>query len=163
MRPRRQPAATIWWERTALDSALAEAASRWPLETGGVMLGWRASAVEVVVQVTIGPGPRAEHHPTAMRPDAAWQQERIAEIYRQSGRRVSYLGDWHTHPGGTPRLSPRDLRTLRRIARHADARAPQPLMVVLAGGSEQWQLVPYQLSSAWALRPQALQMELFDG
>lgn len=154
--------ATLWCEKDALDEAATEAASRYPLETGGVLLGWRASAQEVVVTHVVGPGPAAEHRPTSMRPDAAWQQERITDIYSRSGRRTSYLGDWHTHPDGAPSLSPRDISTLRRIARHRDARASQPVMVVLAGGSEDWELGPYQLRGAWALRPQALTLCVFD-
>lgn len=128
-----------WWAQDALDQAVAEADRTFPMETGGVLLGWRASTSEVVITDLVGPGPRAEHHRVWFRPDADWQQEQIDARYAQSGRTVTYLGDWHTHPNGNPVLSRKDLRTLRRISRHADARIPQPVMAVVAGGPE-WRL-----------------------
>lgn len=109
------------------------------METGGVLLGWRASTSEIVITDLVGPGPRAEHHCVWFRPDADWQQEQIDACYAQSGRTVTYLGGWHTHPNGSPVLSGKDLRTLRRISRHGDARIPQPVMAVVAGGPE-WRL-----------------------
>lgn len=136
-------APVAWWAQDALDRALNEADRAYPLETGGVLLGWRTSATRVVVADLIGPGPGAQHHKVWFRPDADWQQDQIAARYAQSGRTVTYLGDWHTHPDGTPALSRKDLRTLRRIARHADARVPQPVMAVLAGGPE-WRLAVRQ-------------------
>lgn len=57
---------------------------------------------------------------------------------------MTYLGDWHTHPNGSPALSRKDLRTLRRIARHPAARISQPVMAVLAGGPAAWHLAVRQ-------------------
>ena len=106
------------------------------LETGGVLLGWRDSH-NVVVEHVIGPGPGARHERMSFQPDASWQQARIAQLYEQSGRRLSYLGDWHTHPGGSPVPSRRDDRTLQHIASSSEARCPDPVMVIMgdAGGS----------------------------
>lgn len=162
MKRHSRPAATLWWERTALQGAIDEAATRWPLETGGMLLGWRANTDEVVVTTVIGPGPNAEHNPTSFRPDAVWQQEQIGEVYRRSERRVTYLGDWHTHPDGSPSLSPRDIKTQRRIARHLEARAPAPVMVVLAGGRAEWHIGLYQLRRAWSLHQQRMHLEIFE-
>ncbi len=133
----------VWWAQDALDQAVAEADRTFPMETGGVLLGWRASTTEVIITDLVGPGPGAEHHRVWFRPDADWQQEQIDARYAHSGRTVTYLGDWHTHPNGSPVLSRKDLRTLRRISRHADARIPQPVMAVVAGGPE-WRLAVRQ-------------------
>ncbi len=110
----------------------------------------------------IGPGPAAQHAPLSFRPDAPWQQERIDEAYGRSGRTVTYLGDWHTHPSGTPTLSPRDMSTLRRIARAADARARRPVMAVFGGGDPQWTLSVRQLNRPWSIHPLGMQLRLFD-
>lgn len=158
-----RPAHVIWWDRRALDKALAEASRTYPLETGGVLLGWRADRRQVVVAEVVGPGPDAEHRPRSFRPDAAWQQHRINEIYGNSGRCITYLGDWHTHPNGSVSLSPRDTTTLRRIARHPEARAPRPVMAVLGGGAPEWHLGVRQIDSAWALRVRRLQVRPYDG
>lgn len=150
----------IWWPEHAMQEALEEADIAHPQETGGILLGWRTSRTEVVVTHLVGPGPLAERTATSFKPDADWQQDRIDEVYEASGRTVAYLGDWHTHPKGTPVLSRTDLRTLRRIARHGDARMPQPVMAVLAGGPE-WRIAVRQPVRPRARRTQPLDITLF--
>jgi integrative and conjugative element protein (TIGR02256 family) len=97
----------------------------------------------VVISQVIGPGPGASHRARAFTPDAAWQEEQLAQAYELAGRRLQYLGDWHTHPRGTVRLSGVDRATLRRIADHAEARSNHPVMAVFAGGPL-WQVAVRQ-------------------
>lgn len=52
-------------------------------------------------------------------------------MYARSGRRITYLGDWHSHPVGAPRPSRRDLRVARLIAGAPEARASEPLLCIL--------------------------------
>ena len=133
----------MWWAAAALEEALREAQRAYPLETGGLLLGWTTGPGAVVISQVIGPGPRATHRATSFAPDVAWQERQLADAYERAGRRLQYLGDWHTHPRGTIRLSGTDRATLRRIARHPDARAPHPVMAVLAGGPP-WQVAVRQ-------------------
>lgn len=107
------------------------------------------------------PVPAAEHGATAFRPDDAWQDDQVAQVYECSGRLVTHLGDWHTHPGGSVSPSRVDLSTLSRIAENPAARAPVPLMFIVAGGdpwtSAMWEWRPrrlwrWQLSRARTLR-----------
>ncbi|MBW3628883.1 MAG: Mov34/MPN/PAD-1 family protein [Gemmatimonadetes bacterium] len=72
----------------------------------------------------------------------------IARIYAASGRVDTYLGDWHTHPGAGAYLSSTDLSTLHRIADCRTARAPTPLMIVLAGGPA-WKVAGWTTTPAW--------------
>lgn len=131
---------------------VSEVASKSPLETGGVLLGYwvrqpTASArtrrkefgsivtpeYELVVAQSVGPGPHAVHLPDAFIPDHEFQETEIARVYRASGRTVTYLGDWHCHPCGPAVLSRKDLVTLNRIAGDPCARAPTPLMLIVKG------------------------------
>ncbi|WP_166509638.1 Mov34/MPN/PAD-1 family protein [Blastococcus sp. TF02-8] len=127
----------------ALEEALREAQRAFPLETGGLLLGWSTRPGSVLISRVIGPGPDAAHQPTSFTPDTAWQEAQLAQAYAQADRRLQFLGDWHTHPRGTARLSNTDRATLLRIAAHADARAPYPVMALLAGGP-MWQVVVRQ-------------------
>lgn len=111
----------------------SEATRRGGLETGGVLLGWRERD-DVVVTHVVGPGPLASHEAKAFSPDSEWQAAQIAELYEASGRRLAYLGDWHTHPVGVARPSRRDEATLVRIASTRSARCPDPVMVILGAG-----------------------------
>ena len=110
-----------------------EADDRAPFETGGVLLGV-SDDEHLWIEAVVGPGPGARHGRTWFVPDAAFQQDRIAELYEASGRRIAYLGDWHTHPGGSAALSWRDRRTLRKISRTPAARQSHPVMLILGHG-----------------------------
>jgi integrative and conjugative element protein (TIGR02256 family) len=123
-----------WLSLLARDAILEEAIRAGEVETGGVLLGyWGTKPVEPVICAVTGPGPRAKHSPTRFRPDYAFHQHEIARIYRESKRTIVYLGDWHSHPGGTGDLSARDVRTLARISRFRAARISTPIMLIAAG------------------------------
>lgn len=118
-------------QRQQLDQMLVEGRRTFPLETGGVLMGFVGVDCTVVTSV-VGPGPRAIHRRRSFMPDAGWQQERVAELYERSGRRDTYLGDWHTHPGGTTRASITDWLAALTIARSRAVRCPNPVIIVLA-------------------------------
>jgi len=113
-----------------------------PLEVGGVLAGY-VNEAEIVITHLVGPGMEATHTPISFLPDHAFHVAEIARIYRESGGTCTYLGDWHTHPGGLPRLSPTDRSTLRQIAQDPEARCPKPMMMVLAGRQAQWEVAAF--------------------
>lgn len=146
---------TAWVAHRALKEMIAEADAQTPCETGGLLLGYRHSPQEVVITAVIGPGPAASHQRAGFHPDSRWQSAEIARRYAEAGRRLRYLGDWHTHPRGAGRLSRTDRRTLCTIARDTKASCPHPVMAVLAGG-DPWRLVIHQ-SGRRLLHPARLQ------
>lgn len=128
-------APVAWIPRDVLSFLTGEAQSKAPCETGGVLLGyWYPNGGSVVVTRAVGPGPAAVHETGRFVPDHEYHVREVRRLYRESGRRLRYLGDWHTHPGAAAYLSPKDRRTLRRIASDRQARAREPLMVILAPG-----------------------------
>lgn len=70
------------------------------------------------------------HYGHTFEPDSSWQQQHIGLLYARSGRRLSYLGDWHTHPAGKPESNQHDRRTPGAIAHTASARCPNPIILV---------------------------------
>jgi len=110
-----------------------EAERHYPLESGGTFMGYIHKDY-AVVEALIPPGPRAERTHYGFAPDHEWQLTEIARCYEQSGRRVTYLGDWHSHPdAGSGELSSKDRVVLRRIIQTDDARCPNPIMAILWG------------------------------
>lgn len=105
-----------------------------PNEVGGMLVGYEADTGDVVVREVIGPGPLATHSPTRFQPDSQYQQLQLEKKFAQSGGVNTYLGDWHTHPGGISGLSPTDRRTLARIADKEHDCTNTPTMVILADG-----------------------------
>lgn len=130
----------LWVAETALIQ-MRELAKRYtPLETGGILLGYQADNLQVVVTAIIGPGPNARHRRFRFRPDYDDQQCRLEEHFMRTEGRETYLGDWHTHPFGACALSMRDKHVLGRIARTSSSGTTQPLMVVLADGDPDWDI-----------------------
>lgn len=126
-------AGTLALTHAGLSDLLTEAWARWPNETGGVLLGRpsdRADHGAVVLHV-VGPGPNARHDRYGFEPDAEWQAAQVADLWAADPT-LEYLGDWHTHPGGTTRFSELDQAAARTIASAPMARQPRPLMLVAA-------------------------------
>lgn len=97
------PLPMAWLSCSAKQAIEAEATARFPQETGGVLMGyWDALGRDVVITTAIGPGPKARHGRTTFSPDHQYQLEAIARYYDTSGRRFTYLGDWHTHRSSSP-------------------------------------------------------------
>ena len=117
-----------------------EAGRSRPLETGGVLMGYWTDSNTAVISTVVGPGPKARHERHAFWPDTTYQDAEIERIYEDSGQQHSYLGDWHTHPNGSVRTSQKDRKTLLSIALSEEARAPEPLMAILGGAGNEWDL-----------------------
>lgn len=118
-----------------------EASAKYPLETGGILMGYWHAEDTIVATRYIGPGPRAIHKRATFSPDHEWQVGQVAEQYAASGRLDTYLGDWHTHPDERhPGFSGTDRQAIYQIASAVDARAPSALMVVMLGRPGEWQV-----------------------
>lgn len=140
-----------WLPSAVTHMMRGEAERTFPLESGGVLLGyWADEFHELVITHATGPGPNAVHRAHGFVPDHEFQEAEVARLYRESGRVSGYLGDWHSHPLGGVHLSRRDRRTLRHIAGHREARAPVPVMAVLGGGVPDW------LLGVWRYAPKRL-------
>lgn len=123
---------------------VTEAFQHFPLETGGVLLG-RASGQHVEVINAVGAGPAADHSPHSFVPDRDWQYDRIDEIFYAEGGRISYLGDWHSHPGGAPVPSRTDRALLADTAANPACQCPEPIMVIVGKRYDQpWLPVSYR-------------------
>lgn len=151
---------TLWLPERLLQLMLREAARRYPRETGGVWMGYRVEeSRETVVTHVIGPGPDAWFGMDAFRPDAAYQHAEIDRVYQESGRKDTFLGDWHTHPRSTPYLSAKDRAAIREIATDPKSRQPNPIMAILAGG-DPWRLVAWRYRKTGLFRLECAPMIL---
>jgi len=126
-----------WLSKRARVAMFNEASEQYPLETGGVLIGYWNEG-DVVIVEAVGPGPRAHHGRGSFEPDQVFHETAVADRYRDSQFRNSYLGDWHSHPNGAGRLSRMDVAALRKISLFQLARAPTPLMMIVHGTSSHW-------------------------
>lgn len=143
----------VWIPRGAVADMLDESELWWPLETGGVLLGYEAGA-DVVVERMVGPGGQAEHSSKGYKPDDAFHADQMDRAFRESTGAIYYLGDWHTHPGGSVRMSRKDQLTLADIANFQASHQPHPLMLIAArGDGDPWRFAAWRLTGRWRLGP----------
>jgi integrative and conjugative element protein (TIGR02256 family) len=131
-----------WLAESVYRSTISESTRRFPLESGGVFLGYQKP--DIVILDGIGPGPLAVHKPSLFAPDYEYQEQQISARYRESGRIITYLGDWHSHPNGSTNLSRYDKATLRRIGLCNAARVHEPIMCLVSGKPGNWTLTIWQ-------------------
>jgi integrative and conjugative element protein (TIGR02256 family) len=134
---------TLWVAAAVIDDLIRESVEAFPLETGGVLMGYQVGS-ETAVRTIIGPGPNAKHSKTTYIPDHEYHEIEVARLYLNSGRRTTYLGDWHSHPNGRLYLSGTDAATLKSIAAHSPARIQRPVMAILAGTADAWKIGAWQ-------------------
>lgn len=151
MRSLRKQIGTAWISKGVLAFMAHEFRRAFPEETGGVLVGyWTTGPEGVVITHAVGPGPCATHSDNRFVPDWSYHELEVARLYEESGRFHTYLGDWHSHPNSTTRLSPTDRRTLVKIANHTAARVTTPLMAIV-GDSNPLTLRIWQYRPARAL------------
>lgn len=138
----------LWISNEALARMLEDADLHSPQETGGLLIGYRASPTEAVITEIVDGGPNAQRDRARFLPDHDHQVAKVERIYRESSETLVYLGDWHTHPRGSLCLSHTDRKTLRAIASAPEADLEEPIMLLLAGGPD-WSV------AAWYWRRRA--------
>jgi integrative and conjugative element protein (TIGR02256 family) len=155
----------LWLAASVEHAVLHEAASADPNETGGILLGYQTSAGRVTVVTDVrSAGPDARHSRFSFVPDYDHDEREAEEVARQSCGVVSYVGDWHTHPGATSAtLSAKDRFTLKTIAKQSGGSLHEPVMLVVAGDWKRmlaaWQLIANVLHS----RIVSIEIVRFDG
>ena len=102
--------------RAALDIVLTAGDESLPLETGGILLGFRASDVIVATRALVVPDPRSSRHSYLLHGRRA--QTLMATARNETPAVVGYVGEWHTHPADVP-PSRTDERALGAAARTA--------------------------------------------
>ena len=135
-----------------LDACRIEANRTFPFESGGVLMGEQVGPDRWLIDHIIGPGPGARHERYRFTPDPAWQHERIAERFRATGGRSTYLGDWHSHPSAHHgRLSYIDRGAARTILRSPDSQCDRMLMAIVWGRPDNWNIDVWacELGSGW--------------
>ncbi len=84
------------------------------IETGGVLLG-NVNSEGIIVTKAIDAGPNAIHENFYFKADNNYVEMMIDIEYANSKGKVTYIGEWHSHPQVTPEPSEIDLNSLREI------------------------------------------------
>lgn len=121
----------VWIKDNLYKKLFAETNEMLPLETGGMLLGYKDELNNIVITNLVGAGPKAIHNKYSFTPDGEYQQNELSRIYFESDRITTYLGDWHSHPYQNAYMSWRDRTTLKKIANTKAAREPNPIFIII--------------------------------
>lgn len=125
-----EPEISVWLNIDAYVEILNLCNAKFPLETGGVLIGfWNNN--EVIITSVVGPGENAIHSKNRFVPDQQFHEIQISNYFYDSHGRDNYLGDWHTHPDTLSYLSEKDRSTLIKIRKNKESNLLIALMLIL--------------------------------
>lgn len=105
-----------------------------PRETGGTLVGrYSDDGREALVTAALEAKTGARRRRTRFYRPPDDVDDQLERVYRASGGRTHYLGEWHTHPRAAPTPSPTDLDALRELARSRNVAADTPVMIIVGG------------------------------
>lgn len=140
----------LLWVHNRVTSRLAAVPPR-PWEVGGWLIGYWAEDSLVVTHAT---PPRSRGTPWGVTINGHGHRRLFDQAWDATQGRVTFLGDWHTHPGGPALPSERDRNAAARLATDPDFGTPRPLIAIIA--TSRWPMrnsAPGQ--TAWFLRESA--------
>jgi integrative and conjugative element protein (TIGR02256 family) len=138
------------WIHEGVLARLARLPAR-PWEVGGWLLGfWTGDERELFVTHAMPPVGRGT--PFGVRISGAGHRERFDEAWEASGGRITFVGDWHTHPGCPATPSDRDLAALLQLSDNTDFGTRRPLAGIV-------QMPRWPFSTF----PREVRWHLFDG
>jgi len=119
---------TVILKKAAL-SAIRESTRRAKnCETGGILIGMvENSGQAIVVEATSKPKGSIFTWRSFLR-----KRDGLESLLKSRWEQnLYYLGEWHSHPGGSPVPSEQDRTTMRGIATSEDYRCSTPILVIL--------------------------------
>lgn len=118
----------LWVHEFVVERLLRLPARPW--EVGGWLLGfWTGDKRAVFVTHATPPGRRGT--PFGVKISGSGHRERFDQAWEQSGGHVTFLGDWHTHPGCAATPSRRDRHAITQLAGDPEFGTPRPLSAIV--------------------------------
>ena len=126
---------TLFVHRRVLQRLLAVEQRPW--EVGGWLLGWWAED-RASLFVTHATPPASRGTPFGVTISGHGHRPFFDEAWDRSQGHVTFLGDWHTHPGGPAIPSRRDRAAAASLAEDPDFGTPEPLLAIVATPRWPW-------------------------
>lgn len=135
---------TLWVHDEVL-ARLAGLPAR-PWEVGGWLLGFWTGA-ERDVFVTHATPPVGRGTPFGVRVAGRGHRDRFDDAWDASGGHITFVGDWHTHPGCPATPSQRDATALRQLADGPDYGTSQPIAAITQ--TPRWPFSAFPRETRW--------------
>jgi len=118
-----------------VDEMLKHCARSFPLETGGILVGYYSDDSTIAHVTDLVPAPSDS---TSSRFSFQRGLRGVQQFLNQLWmRRRYYLGEWHFHPGGSASPSGTDAEQMKSIAYARSYHCPEPVLLILGGNPPQ--------------------------
>lgn len=108
------------------------------LETGGILVGsYSPDGAVAQVDEALEAPEGSESTPFDFLRGCCGMRETLRQMW---GLHQHYVGEWHFHPHGSARPSPRDRRQMAEIGEDALYQCPRPILIVISGNANDWNL-----------------------
>lgn len=102
------------------------------VETGGVLAGYKDEDGDISITNASGPGPKAIKLPTKFEKDVEYCQAFLDDLFTSSGKKIVYIGEWHSHPSQYNEPSGTDIKSLTEIAFQKEYLTDVPAMIIFS-------------------------------
>jgi integrative and conjugative element protein (TIGR02256 family) len=87
-----------------------------PNETGGILIGYIDQKNKVIIVTRqIDPPEDSIGWPYAFKMGVKGIPEKVKAIMEKTGNLIGYVGEWHSHPQGSNRLSSKDQDAIKQL------------------------------------------------
>lgn len=127
---------TVRIKRSLCDMLVQKTKDATPNETGGLLIGYIDMKRRIIyVTRQIEPPPDSVGWPYAFKMGVNEIPEKIGIFLQKSGGLIGYVGEWHSHPSGSNRLSSTDRAAIQQISSALDKiNRPTFTMIVTPNG-----------------------------
>ena len=102
------------------------------IETGGVLAGHINDDGNFIITHASDPGPKAVQQPITFIRDNEYCQKFLNDLFLKSGKKVVYLGEWHSHPSKNNQPSGTDIKSLTEISLEQNYLTDKPVMIIFS-------------------------------
>ena len=100
----------------------------YPNEFGGVFIGYKSNNSYIITNILIPD--QYENGKTIFVRHPGTLNQRLNEIYKMTGGKIGYIGEWHSHPDGPTTPSITDLNAMKEIAKDKKINIVKPLLMI---------------------------------
>lgn len=115
-----------------LDKLKNAAIKHFPKEFGGIFIGSYSDDNMIAFISDILIPEQFTNSPTTFQRKTDDLNEKLKELYELSQGKIIYIGEWHSHPNGSPNFSQSDFNAMKHIANDINVGANNPLMLILS-------------------------------
>jgi integrative and conjugative element protein (TIGR02256 family) len=119
---------------TAREIIEIEIASKYPRETGGILIGlYDANRHLATIHIATGPTEDSRNNSMTFERGVKGIDEKIFFAQKEISPNLHYVGEWHSHPDSSPLPSYTDLKQMQTFAKNGQLGIKSPLLLIVGG------------------------------